>query len=153
IGENITVRRFSVIEAETVVGSYVHGTRIGTLVALKGGDETLARELAMHVAAMNPEYIAATDVPADIVSKERDIFAEQVKGEGKPPEIAGKIVEGKLRKRLNEMSLTGQLFIKDDKATVESLLKKAGAHVTAMVRFEVGAGIEKKQVDFAAEVM
>ncbi|HEY7377835.1 MAG TPA: translation elongation factor Ts [Steroidobacteraceae bacterium] len=145
IGENITVRRFAVIEAETIVGSYIHGTRIGALVALKGGDEALARELAMHVAAMNPEYISAADVPADIVSKEREIFAEQVKGEGKPAEIAGRIVDGKLRKRLNEISLTGQIFIKDDKATVESLLKKAGAQVTAIVRFEVGAGIEKKQ--------
>jgi len=153
IGENITVRRFAVIEGETVVGSYIHGTRIGTLVALKGGDETLARELAMHVAAMNPEYISAADVPGGIVAKEREIYAEQVKAEGKPPEISAKIIEGKLRKRLNEISLTGQLFVKDDKVTVESLLKKAAAQVTAIVRFEVGAGIEKKQVDFAAEVM
>jgi len=142
-----------VIEGETVVGSYIHGTRIGTLVALKGGDETLARELAMHVAAMNPEYISAADVPGGIVAKEREIYAEQVKAEGKPPEISAKIIEGKLRKRLNEISLTGQLFVKDDKVTVESLLKKAAAQVTAIVRFEVGAGIEKKQVDFAAEVM
>jgi len=153
IGENITVRRFAVIEAETVVGSYVHGTRIGTLVALKGGDEGLAREVAMHVAAMNPEYISAADVPEDILAKEREIFAEQVKAEGKPPEISARIVEGKLRKRLNEITLTGQPFVKDDKVTVEALLKKAGAQVTAIVRFEVGAGIEKKQVDFAAEVM
>ncbi len=153
IGENIAVRRFSVLEAETVIGTYIHGTRIGTLVALKGGDEPLARDLAMHVAAMNPEYVKPSDVPAEVVDKEREIFAEQVKAEGKPPEIAGKIVAGKLRKRLNEIALTGQPFVKDDKTTVESLLKMAGAEVTAMVRFEVGAGIEKKQGDFAAEVM
>lgn len=153
IGENISVRRVAVATAPTVVGTYVHGTRIGAVVGLRGGDEALARDIAMHVAAMNPEYVSPADVPAAVVAKEREIYSEQVKAEGKPPEIAGKIVEGKLRKRLNEVSLTGQPFVKDDKSSVESLLKTARAEVTAMVRFEVGAGIEKKSGDFAAEVM
>ncbi len=153
IGENITVRRVAIADAPTALGTYVHGTRIGALVALRGGDEPLARDIAMHVVAMNPEYIKPADVRAETVAKEREIYAEQVKAEGKPPEIAGRIVEGKLRKRLNEISLTGQPFVKDDKTTVETLLKKAGAEVTTMVRFEVGAGIERKPGDFAAEVM
>ncbi|HJS22574.1 MAG TPA: translation elongation factor Ts [Steroidobacteraceae bacterium] len=153
IGENITVRRVASITAPTALGGYLHGTRIGALVALRGGDETLARDIAMHVAAMNPDFVKPADVPAELVAKEREIFAEQVKAEGKPPEIAARMLEGKLRKRLNEISLIGQPFVKDDKMTVENLLKKAGAEVTAMVRFEVGAGLEKKQGDFAAEVM
>lgn len=144
IGENISVRRVALANAPTALGIYVHGTRIGALVGLRGGDESLARDIAMHVAAMSPEYVSPSDVPAPVVAKEREIFAEQVKAEGKPPEIAGKIVAGKLRKRLNEVSLTGQPFVKDDKTTIESLLKSAKAEVTAMVRFEVGAGIEKK---------
>ncbi len=153
IGENITVRRVALAAAPTALGTYVHGTRIGALVALRGGDEPLARDLAMHVAAMNPEFVKPGDVPVDVLATEREIFAEQVKAEGKPPEIAAKILEGKLRKRLNEISLTGQPFVKDDKQTVESLLRKAGAEVSSMVRFEVGAGLEKKQGDFAAEVL
>jgi elongation factor Ts len=153
IGENITVRRVAAVTAPSALGSYLHGTRIGALVALRGGDEALARDVAMHVAAMNPEFVKPADVPADMVAKEREIFAEQVKAEGKPPEIAAKMLEGKLRKRLNEISLVGQPFVKDDKMTVEALLKKAGAEVVSMVRFEVGAGLEKKQGDFAAEVM
>ncbi len=153
IGENISVRRVTLATAPTIVGTYVHGTRIGAIVGLRGGDESLARDVAMHVAAMNPDYVSPADVPATVVAKEREIFAEQVKAEGKPPEIAGKIVEGKLRKRLNEVSLTGQAFVKDDKSSVENLLKAAQASVTAMVRFEVGAGIEKRSGDFAAEVM
>jgi elongation factor Ts len=153
IGENITVRRVASVTAPTALGGYLHGTRIGVLVALRGGDETLARDVAMHVAAMNPEFVKPADVPADLVAKEREIFAEQVKAEGKPPEIAARMLEGKLRKRLNEISLVGQPFVKDDKMTVEALLKKAQAEVVAMVRFEVGAGLEKKHGDFAAEVM
>ena len=153
IGENITVRRVASVTAPTALGSYLHGTRIGALVALRGGDEALARDVAMHVAAMNPEFVKPADVPADLLAKEREIFAEQVKAEGKPPEIAAKMLEGKLRKRLNEISLVGQPFVKDDKMTVEALLKKAQAEVVSMVRFEVGAGLEKKQGDFAAEVM
>jgi elongation factor Ts len=143
IGENITVRRIAAVEAPTALGIYLHGTRIGCLVALKGGNEELARDIAMHAAAMNPEYVTASQVPADIVAKERTIFAEQAKGENKSPEILAKMIEGKLRKRLGEITLLGQPFVKDDKLTVEKLLKTAGAVVTDLVRFEVGAGIEK----------
>jgi elongation factor Ts len=153
IGENISVRRIAAVEAPTALGTYLHGSRIGCLVALRGGTDELGRDLAMHAAAMNPDYVTAAEVPADILAKEREIFAEQVKGEQKPPDILAKMVEGKLRKRLAEITLLGQPFVKDDKVTVEKLLKGAGAEVTHLVRYEVGAGIEKKQGDFVAEVM
>ncbi len=153
IGENIAVRRVAAVTATTALGVYLHGTRIGCLVALTGGTQELARDLAMHASAMNPEYVTVANVPAEILEKERAIFAEQVKGEQKPAEILAKMVEGKLRKRLAEITLYGQPFVKDDKVTVEKLLKSAGAEVTGLVRYEVGQGIEKKQGDFVAEVM
>jgi len=143
IGENISVRRLAAVDAPTALGTYLHGTRIGCLVALKGGSDELARDVAMHAAAMNPEYLTPAHVPADIMDKERAIFAEQTRGEGKPADILAKIVEGKLRKRLAEITLIGQPFVKDDKMTVEKLLKGGGAEVVGLVRFEVGAGIEK----------
>jgi elongation factor Ts len=153
IGENITVRRFAHVHSGGPLGTYLHGTRIGALVALQGGDETLARDLAMHVAAVNPAYIAAANVPADVTGKEREILAEQTKGEKKPPEILAKMIEGRLRKFLAEITLVGQPFVKDPNTTVESLLKKASASVSQFVRYEVGAGIEKKHDDFVGEVM
>jgi len=153
IGENITVRRFVRVTAPGPLGTYVHGGRIGTLVALKGGDEALAKDLAMHVAAVNPAYIDAQAVPAAILDKEREILAEQTKAEKKPPEIIAKMVEGRLRKYLAEITLVGQPFVKDPDTTVEKLLKQAGATVVQFERFEVGAGIEKKQDDFVGEVM
>jgi len=157
IGENVTVRRFTIVAAPTELGSYLHGTRIGALVALEGGDATLARDLAMHVAASNPQYLAAADVPADTVARERAILSEQAKGDpknqGKPDNILAQIVEGKVRKALAEITLLGQPFVRDDKLSVEKLLAGAKAKATAFERFEVGAGIEKKQEDFAAEVM
>jgi elongation factor Ts len=157
IGENIGVRRFALVEAPAVVGAYLHGTRIGALVAMKAGDEAVAKDIAMHVAAINPARISAAEVPADDVAKERAIFVEQAKSDpknaGKPQEIVEKIVEGKVRKWLNEITLLGQPFVKDDKQSVEQYLKKAGGEVVSIVRYEVGAGIEKKQEDFAAEVM
>jgi elongation factor Ts len=153
IGENIAVRRVAHVAAPTVLGSYLHGTRIGALVALKGGNDTLAKDLAMHVAAGNPAYATAADVPADVVAKEREILTERTLAEGKPAEMVGRIVEGKLRKFFAEVTLVGQPFVKDDKITVEKLLEQDRAEVTGYVRFEVGAGIEKKQADFAAEVM
>jgi elongation factor Ts len=143
IGENINVRRIAAVEAPTALGTYLHGTLKGCLVALRGGTDELARDIAMHAAWSNPEYVSADDVPNDIVAKERAIFTEQTRGENKPPEILVKMVEGKLRKRLAEITLLGQPFVKDDKTTVEKLLKGAGAAVTSLVRFEVGAGIEK----------
>ena len=153
IGENISVRRFAVLTSPGHLGAYVHGTRIGALTALEGGTASLAHDLAMHVAASNPRYLSAEQVPAAVVAKEREILTSQAQGEGKPPEIVAKMVEGRLRKVLGEITLAGQVFVKDPDVTVEKLLKGAGARVVAFERFEVGAGIEKKQDDFVAEVM
>jgi elongation factor Ts len=153
IGENISLRRFVLLAAAQHLGAYTHGTRIGVLVAVKGGDAQLAHDLAMHVAASNPKYLSSREVPAEVMAKEREILTEQAQGEGKPPEIVARMVEGRLRKALGEITLLGQPFVKDPDTTVEKLLKGAGAQVVAFERFEVGAGIEKKQEDFVAEVM
>jgi elongation factor Ts len=157
IGENMSVRRFELVNSDAPLATYRHGTRIGVLVALAGGDESLGHDLAMHIAAINPQYLSADEVPAEQVAKEREIYVAQVAGDpkaqGKPPEIVAKMVEGKLRKFLGEITLLGQPFVKDDKVAVGDVLKKANARVTRFVRYEVGAGIEKKQGDFAAEVM
>lgn len=153
IGEKIAVRRFVRVSSPGPLGSYIHGTRIGSVVALQGGDDTLARDLAMHVAAANPAYIDTGDVPAGQLDKEREILTEQTRGEKKPPDIIAKMVEGRLRKYLAEITLLGQPFVKDEDTTVDKLLKKAGAKVLMFARYEVGAGIEKKQDDFVGEVM
>jgi elongation factor Ts len=153
IGENISVRRFVKVTAPGALGTYIHGSRIGSLVALEGGDESLARDLAMHVAAVHPAYIDASEVPAAVLDKEREILTDQTKGEKKPPDIIAKMVEGRLRKYLAEITLLGQPFVKEPETTVEKLVKKAGAKVVQFVRYEVGAGIEKKQDDFVGEVM
>jgi len=153
IGENISVRRFSRVTSQGALGAYIHGGRIGALVALKGGDEALARDLAMHVTAANPAYIDAAGVPSAVLDKEREILAEQTKAEKKPPEIIAKMVEGRLRKYLAEITLVGQPFVKDPDTTVEKLLKASGATVVQFVRYAVGEGIEKKQDDFVGEVM
>jgi len=153
IGENIAVRRFVRVTAPGALGAYIHGSRIGSLVALQGGDEALAKDLAMHVAAVNPAYVDAAAVPAAVLDKEREILTDQTKAEKKPPEIIAKMVEGRLRKFLAEITLLGQPFVKDPETTVEKLLKKAGARVVQFVRYEVGAGIEKTQDDFVGEVM
>jgi elongation factor Ts len=157
IGENMSVRRFEIVKSDAPLATYRHGTRIGVLVALQGGDEQLGHDLAMHIAAINPQYLSADDVPADQVAKEREIFLAQVaqdpKAAGKPAEIVAKMVDGKVRKFLGEITLVGQPFVKDDKHTVGDVLKKASARVVRFVRYEVGAGIEKKQENFADEVM
>jgi elongation factor Ts len=153
IGEHISVRRSVVLETDGLLGAYVHGTRIGALVALSGGTAALAHELAMQVAASNPRYVSAADVPAEVLAKEREILSAQAQAEGKSPEIVAKMIEGRLRKALNEIVLLGQPFIRDPDQSVEKLLKGAGARVLRFERFEVGAGIEKKQEDFVAEVM
>ncbi len=153
IGENISVRRCAVLESPGPLGAYVHGTRIGVLVALEGGTAELAHDLAMHVAASNPRYLSVAEVPAEVLAKEREILGEQAQKEGKSPEIIARMVEGRLRKSLNEITLLGQPFVKDPDQTIEKLLKGAQARVVRFVRFEVGAGIEKKQDDFVAEVM
>jgi elongation factor Ts len=141
------------VESSGLVGSYVHGTRIGVLVAIEGGDEALARDLAMHIAASRPQYVDESQVPGDYLEKEREILTEQALGEGKPAEIVAKMVEGRLRKQLAEITLVGQPFVKDPDTTVGKLLKEHGATVQAFVRFEVGEGIEKKADNFVEEVM
>jgi len=157
IGENISVRRFEIVTAAAPLASYLHGSRIATVVELEGGDAALGHDLAMHVAAINPQYLAAEDVPAEQVEKEREIFISQAASDpklaGKPKEVLAKASEGKLRKFLGEITLLGQPFVKDDKQSVAQVLKAADARVLRFVRYEVGAGIEKKQENFAAEVM
>jgi elongation factor Ts len=156
IGEKISVRRFERVESPGLLGSYLHGTRIGTLVAIEGGDAQIAKDLAMHVAASNPRYLSAAEVPAADVTKERDIRVEIMKNDekntGKPEAILVKIVEGGLNKWLGEITLLGQPFVKDDKVTIDKLLKGANARIVRFARLEVGAGIEKKKEDFVAEV-
>lgn len=154
LGENIGVRRFVRLQsARGHLGSYVHGRKIGVIVEVEGGDETLAKDLAMHVAASKPECVSKDQVPADAIAREREIFAEQAKQSGKPANIIEKMIDGRINKFLNEITLLGQPFVKDPDTTVEKLLKSAGAKVVRFTRFEVGEGIEKKSGDFAAEVM
>lgn len=154
IGENISPRRAQITEAEDgVVGSYVHSNnRIGVLVQLKGGDEELAKDVAMHIAAVNPQFVTPDAVPADVIEKEREIFTAQAQDSGKPAEIIEKMIDGRIRKFLAEVSLTEQPFVKDPDVKIGALVKKAGAEVVSFTRYEVGEGIEKEVVDFAAEV-
>ena len=153
VGENVQVRRLVSLKSSGPIGAYVHGGRIGVLVALKGGSAELAKGIAMHIAAMNPPYISPDHVPAEVVAKEKDIALAQVKESGKPAEILEKMIQGKLRKTLSEMSLTGQAYVLDNTITVEAALKKENAEVMSFYRLAVGEGIEKKEEDFAAEVM
>ena len=154
LGENIQLRRIRRVGADGgVIGGYVHGGRIGVLVSLEGGDEALARDLAMHVAALNPPYVDADSVPAEVLEKEKDILRAQAQESGKPPEIIEKMITGRLNKHLAEITLVGQPFVKDADQTVGKLLKSKGASVKAFVRLEVGEGIEKEEADFATEVM
>ena len=153
VGENIGVRRIAIVESDSVLASYTHGARIGAVVALDGGDEVLARDIAMHVAASNPTCIDETGVPAETLENEKRILTEQALDSGKPAEIVEKMVLGRINKFLKEITLVGQPFVKDPDVSVGKLLKGAGATVSAFVRFEVGEGIEKKQENFADEVM
>jgi elongation factor Ts len=154
IGEKIEVRRMARVETDGTIGSYIHGGRIGVLVALKGGSEELAKGVAMHVAAMNPQYIKAEDVPTDFVEKEKDIALSQMsdKDKAKPAEILEKIIAGKINKIVSEVTLLGQPYVLDTNVTVGDALKKEGADVVAVARLAVGEGIEKVQEDYAAEV-
>ena len=153
IGENITVRRIEKISA-SVVGVYVHSNeKIGVMIGLDGGSQELAKDIAMHVAASNPMVVNPDDVDSGVIEKEKEIFAAQAESSGKPAEIIEKMVGGRIRKFLAEISLVEQPFVKDPDQTVGQLVEAAGARVTGMVRFEVGEGIEKDEVDFAEEVM
>mgnify|MGYP001820232434 FL=1 len=153
VGENISVRRLTRLVAADHLGSYAHGARIGAIVSLKGGDAELARDIAMHIAATNPVCVDEDGVPADVLESERRIFAEQAAESGKPPEIVEKMVTGRVAKFLKEITLVGQPFVKDPDIAVGKLLKNAGAEVTGFVRYEVGEGIEKKEENFAEEVL
>ncbi len=155
IGENITVRRFQVITAADgdTLGAYQHGNKISVVTRLAGGDEALAKDIAMHVAASKPVCVSSDQVPSDLLAKEREIYAAQAAESGKPAEIMEKMVEGRIRKYLNEVTLLGQAFVKDPDQTVEKLLSSANASVSEFVRYEVGEGIEKKEDDFVKEVM
>ncbi|MCX7554805.1 translation elongation factor Ts [Marinicella sp. S1101] len=154
IGENIQVRRVQLVEcADGAVGHYSHGKNIGVVVATTGGDEELIKDLAMHIAAANPEYISEAQVPAAQLEKEKEILVAQAQDSGKPAEIIEKMVGGRIRKYLAEITLVGQPFVKDPDMTVEKLLNSKNANVVEFVRFEVGEGIEKKVDNFVEEVM
>ncbi len=151
IGENINVRRINVVEGGNI-GAYVHSGRIGVLAVLEGGNEEHAKDVAMHIAANNPAYLTPESVPADVVAKEKEIQIEIAINSGKPKEIAEKMVVGRMTKFTGEVSLTGQMFVKDPNITVADFLKSAGAKAVSFIRLEVGEGIEKQETDFAAEV-
>ncbi|MBT8061163.1 MAG: elongation factor Ts [Xanthomonadales bacterium] len=153
IGENIQVRRVVRTRTDGTLGSYVHGGRIGVTVDLEGGNAELAKDLAMHVAALSPEFVSADDVPADVIAKEKDILVAQAADTGKPAEIIEKMVTGRLRKHLAGITLLGQPFVKDGDVTVADLLKQHDAKVRGFNRLAVGEGIEKKEDNFAEEVM
>lgn len=154
IGENITVRRVAILNggADSVIAGYSHGGRIGVLVELKGGTEELAKDIAMHVAAINPQFVSAEQVPEDVLEREKEVVRAQSESSDKPAEIIEKMVQGRIKKFLAEISLVEQPFVKDPDIKVGELARKAGAEVVSFVRFEVGEGIEKEEVDFAAEV-
>lgn len=155
LGENISVRRFNLVNARANFATYLHGTRIGVIVELDGGDEVLAKDIALHIAGHLPPpvCISETGVPADLLEKEREIFSAQASESGKPPEIVKKMIDGKVSKFIKEITLLGQAFVKDQDTTVEKLLAGAGAKVNYFIRYEVGEGLEKRSNDFAEEVM
>jgi elongation factor Ts len=155
IGENVSVRRFIVVDAGDgdVVASYLHGSRIGVLVVASGGDDELRRGIAMHVAASRPIAVDAAGIPPDVLSHEREIYEAQAKESGKPQNIVEKMVEGKVRKFFQENTLLGQPYVRDPDQSVESLLKSKGASVRRIERYEVGEGLQKRADDFVAEVM
>lgn len=154
IGENIQLRRFSMMNTENgAFGSYMHGKRMGVLVEMENGSEELIKDVAMHIAASNPLCVAEADVPADVLEKEKEILRAQALESGKPADIVEKMLTGRIRKYLAEITLLGQAFVKDPDISVEQLLSDAGATVNNFIRYEVGEGIEKKQENFADEVM
>ncbi|MGA7179453.1 MAG: translation elongation factor Ts [Thiobacillaceae bacterium] len=154
IGENMSLRRFTRIEAKGKLNSYVHGgSKIGVLVDVSGGDEQLGRDLAMHIAATKPVSLSRENVPAELIEKERSVASQKAAESGKPADIVAKMVEGAVAKFLKDVTLVGQPFVKDDKQTVEQLLKSKGGVVNSFALYVVGEGIEKKKDDFVAEVM
>ena len=152
LGENITIRRFQRIKIDGQIGSYIHGTKIASLVMIDANDAELAKDLAMHVAASKPEYLSTSDIPQEIIKEEARILTLQAEEEGKPKEIVEKIVQGKLKKQFDQVTLFGQEFVKDPDMTIDQLLAKKNASVKSFVRYEVGEGIEVEEVNFADEV-
>ncbi len=153
IGENISIRRAEVFKDEGTVVEYVHTNgRIGVMLSMEGGSVDLGKDVAMHIAAMNPTVVSPDDAPADLVAKEREIYTAQAQDSGKPPEIVAKMIDGRIKKYLAEISLLEQAFVKDSDTKIGALLKKESAVVNRFVRYEVGEGIEKEEEDFAAEV-
>jgi elongation factor Ts len=152
IGENVNVRRVLTVKTDGLLGCYVHSGKIGVIVELKGGDVELAKDIAMHVAALNPMVVSGQDVPSEVIEKEKEIFIAQSKDSGKPMEIIEKMIQGRMRKYLEEISLLGQAFVKDPAITVGDLVKSKGAQVVSFTRYAVGEGIEKQETDFAKEV-
>ena len=154
LGENIVIRRIAKTEKSSVTGSYLHSNqKIGCIVSLEGGDESLANDIAMHASATDPMAVTPSDIPTETVEKEREIFRAQSEGSGKPPEIVEKMIEGKVAKFLSEVSLTEQDFVKDPNMKISQLLKENNANILNFIRYEVGEGIEVEKVDFATEVM
>ncbi len=154
LGENMTVRRFTVVDSQGgVIGAYSHGGRIGVMTALQGGDATLAKDVSMHVAASNPIALSEADIPVEALEKEKEIFSAQAAESGKPPEIIEKMIVGRMKKFVNEITLLGQPFVKDPDQSVEKLMKSNNATILQYARLEVGEGIEKKEENFADEVM
>ncbi|MBA3535488.1 MAG: elongation factor Ts [Tatlockia sp.] len=153
IGENIKLRRMIRMSCDGVIGHYLHGSRIGVMVALKNGDEALAKDIAMHIAASRPIVVNRDQVPADAIENERDIFTAQARESGKPQEIIDKMIEGRINKFIDEVSLMGQPFVKDPNKKVSQLLAEKNAEVLSFIRYEVGEGIEKKEDNFVEEVM
>lgn len=154
IGENIKLRRLAKMNCEAgVIGYYLHGSRIGVMVAMKGGDEALAKDIAMHIAASKPLVVNRDQVSAEAIENERDIFTAQAKESGKPQEIIDKMIEGRINKFIDEVSLLGQMYVKNPDVKVGQLLKEKNAEVVSFIRYEVGEGIEKKEDNFVEEVM
>ena len=152
LGENITIRRFQRIKIDGQIGSYIHGNKIASLVVINANDAELAKDIAMHVAASKPEYISTSDIPEELVTEETRVLTLQAEEEGKPKEIIEKIVQGKLRKQFDQITLTGQEFVKDPDITINQLLAQKNASVNSFIRYEVGEGIEIEEVNFADEV-
>ncbi len=153
LGENMSVRRFEIVNAKGIASAYSHGSRIGVLIDVEGGEESLGKDLAMHVAASRPICVDESEVPQAEIDKEKEIYSAQAAESGKPADIIEKMVQGRMKKFLKEITLLGQPFVKDPDQTVEQLLKSTGAKVHGFIRLEVGEGIEKKSENFADEVM
>ena len=153
LGENINIRRIALVTSHGLIGAYNHGNRIGVLVALKSGEMSLAKDLAMHVAALQPLVVSPEQISAELIEKEREIYTVQAAESGKPADIVAKMVDGRIKKYLDEVSLLGQPFVKDQNVSVQKVLAAQKAEVENFVRFEVGEGVEKQVVDFASEVM